>query len=28
VPDADKADRWSWDWHPERGLVSRRRPGR
>jgi antitoxin (DNA-binding transcriptional repressor) of toxin-antitoxin stability system len=28
VPDADKADRWSWDWRPERGLVSRRRSER
>jgi hypothetical protein len=26
VPDAEKADRWSWEWRgPERGLVSRRR---
>jgi hypothetical protein len=25
VPDAEKVDRWSWDWRPERGLVSRRR---
>lgn len=28
VPDAEKADRWSWDWRPERGLVSRRRSTR
>jgi hypothetical protein len=27
APDADKADRWSWDWRPERGLVPRRRSG-
>jgi hypothetical protein len=29
VPDAEKADRWSWEWRgPERGLVSRRRSAR
>lgn len=29
VPDADEADRWSWEWRgPERGLVSRRRRAR
>jgi antitoxin (DNA-binding transcriptional repressor) of toxin-antitoxin stability system len=28
VPQADEADRWSWEWRPERGLVSRRRPAR
>lgn len=25
VPRADEADQWSWEWRPERGLVSRRR---
>jgi hypothetical protein len=29
VPDADEADRWSWEWRgSDRGLVSRRRPAR
>lgn len=28
VPDAEKADRWSWDWRPENGLVSRWRSTR
>ena len=25
VPQSSEADQWSWDWRPERGLVSRRR---
>ena len=28
VPRVDQADRWSWGWTPERGLVSRRAPAR
>lgn len=28
VPRADQADRWSWEWKPERGLVPRRVPAR
>jgi hypothetical protein len=29
VSDADRADRWSWEWRgPEGGLVSRRRAAR
>jgi thiamine kinase-like enzyme len=28
VPRADEADRWSWDWRPERRLVPRRRSTR
>lgn len=29
VPDADRADRWSWDWQgPESALVARRRKTR
>lgn len=25
VPQVAKADRWSWDWRPERGLTLRKR---
>jgi len=25
VPKAEEADRWSWDWRPERGLALRKR---
>jgi len=25
VPRAEEIDQWSWEWRPERGLVSRRR---
>ncbi len=29
VPDAEKADEWSWNWHgPERGIFLRRRSKR
>ena len=28
VPRADEVDQWSWEWRPERGLVSRRRSAR
>ena len=26
VPRLDQADRWSWEWKPERGLTPRRSP--
>lgn len=25
VPEAEKADQWSWDWQPEQGLALRKR---
>ena len=25
VPHEDDADQWSWDWHPNRGLKTRKR---
>ena len=28
VPRLHQADRWSWEWRPERGLVPRRTPAR
>jgi len=28
VPQADQADRWSWEWRPDRALRLRRRSGR
>jgi hypothetical protein len=28
VPRADQADRWSWQWKPERGLIARPAPPR